>query len=294
VTPRAALRADLIRALGYHLPLLVDLNPVRGLIPVGVDCTPENIVPDLEVGLPCHPRDPSTGSIAAIATIGRSWYTGADLSWRWRGDASWLSASYTWSRAEDLGSDPLRGGISLPPQSDDLSLERGPSDGDVSHRFVVAADFPLPWMGLRASGTVQLASGIPFNVTTGQDDNVDGILNDRPEGVGRNTGEHTPIGAIAGVRAAADTVYQAAGEPSLPPFGALRQPSFSQVDLGVYRPFTIGSRSGRGSVYLQVFNLLDSDNRGLVEGRAVSRFLGAPVALAGPPRTAELGLRLAY
>ena len=38
---------------------------------------------------------------------------------------------------------------------------------------------------------VSLASGAVFNVTTGVDDNMDGILTDRPEGVGRNSGEST-------------------------------------------------------------------------------------------------------
>jgi hypothetical protein len=32
-------------------------------------------------------------------------------------------------------------------------------------------------------------SGIPFNITTGRDDNGDGLALDRPAGISRNTGQ---------------------------------------------------------------------------------------------------------
>ena len=280
-----AIQAGMLRAQGYHVPLMLDLNPVSGLIPVGVDCTAANIVPDLDYGgIPCHLADPRTGSIAAITTEGRSWYTALDLGYRLASDEAWLSASYTWSEAEDLGFDPLKNGISLPPDSQNLSGERGRSDGDRRHRLVLSGDTPLPWLGLRVSGTLQLASGLPFNVTTGTDDNLDGILSDRPAGVGRNTGDGTPLGPVNALRE----------EAGLAPVAALNEPTFAQADLRVHRPFEWDSGRRHGSFFLQVINLLDRENGGAIEGRAVSRSFGQVTTLAGPPRTVEVGFRIGH
>ena len=72
-----AFRADLVRALGYNLPLMKDLNPVAGLIEgvygfpllLGLEseCPVDLIDPDVDVGVPCHANDPSRGSMAALA-----------------------------------------------------------------------------------------------------------------------------------------------------------------------------------------------------------------------------------
>lgn len=263
---RGLLSMGVTRALGYHMPLLKDLNPV-----VSID----------DLGIPVH-RDPQVGSIAAVVTEGRTWYTGVDLAWRWQGRGSWYSASYTWSRSDDLGPDPLKGGISLPPQSEDLSLEKGRADSDRRHRLVLAGASRLPWWGLRLSGMLQLASGTPFDVTTGRDENRDGQTNDRPPGIGRNTGEDSPLAPINELRR----------EVGLPEVERLREPSFAQLDLRLGKGFTFPD--GRGEVFLQVFNLLDTGNLGPVEGRVISRDFGDPIGLAGPPRTWELGLRVSF
>jgi hypothetical protein len=295
---RMALRVDVIRALGYHLPLIKDLNPVSGLVSgiYGLPlltgeltaCPVEDIDPTLDVGVPCHALDPETGSIAAIVTEGRSWYTGLNLDWLWRRSDSWLQASYTLSRAENLGSDPLKGGISLPPDSTDLSGERGRADGDRLHRLVLSGDSALPFWQVRAAAVLQLSSGMPYNITTGQDDNLDGILNDRPPGIDRNAGQSGSVDAVNAVRD--QPVVPLAPLDSLP-----REPTFFQIDLRLYRSFGFGTgRRGAAQAFLQIFNLLDRENVGLVEGRAISPNFGEPVLLAGPPRTVELGLKVAY
>jgi len=186
--------------LGYHLALLRDLNP-----PIGKD--PQ--------GVPIH-RDGTVGSIAAIVTEGRSWYSGLSLSYHHRGGNAWCSAGYTVSRSEDFGPDPLKGGISLPPDSDNITGERALSDSDRRHRFVFVGETPLRWLGLRASGTIQIASPTPFNVTTGRDENLDGISTDRPAGVRRNTGSSTPLDPINAVRQDANILRQEVGLPPLP------------------------------------------------------------------------------
>lgn len=272
---RGAWSANVVRAVGYHQPRMRDLNPI-------VD--PSNVF-----GLPEH-ADPNVGSIAAVVTEGRSWYTGVELGWKWRGEASWHSLSYTWSRSEDDGPDPLTGGIYLPPRPaspspgayyDSFAFERGRSTYDRRHRFVVAGEAPLPWMGLRISAVGQYMSGAPFNVTTGRDENSDGITTDRPEGVGRNSGADTPLEPVNALRA----------RFGLDPIGRLRERPLVQVDLRLTRPFVF-RRRGTGELFLQVFNAFDRLNVGQVEGRVTARNFGEPITAAGPPRTLEVGLKL--
>ena len=91
------------------------------------------------------------------------------------------------------------GGLfSLPADNYDLRSERGPADFDRRHRFSLAAIYRLP-LTVRLSGIVSLSSSLPFNITTGFDDNQDTVANDRPPGVGRNTG-HGPGSANVDVR----------------------------------------------------------------------------------------------
>lgn len=269
VGPHGSIRADVVRAQGYHLPLFRDLNP-----PKGVDL----------LGLPNHSADPSVGSIAAIVTEGRSWYNGLELAWRWRGRGGWWAASYTLSKAEDLGPDPLKGGIYL-PQSENLADEKGRSDSDRRHRVVLSGECGLPLMGLRLSGVFQASSGVPFNVTTGTDDNLDGITSDRPHGVGRNTGSDTPLGPVNRLRA----------ENGLPRIESLDEPDFLQLDLRLWKSFLL-KKDGKAeaAVFLQVFNVFDRFNEGPVEGRVTSRKFGEPIGQVGPPRTIETGLRASF
>src|SRR5262249_30476704 len=46
--------------------------------------------------------------------------------------------------------------------------------------------------GIRMQMTMNASSGAPFNITTGFDDNRDGVVNDRPAGLGRDA-DLTPI-----------------------------------------------------------------------------------------------------
>ncbi len=293
VKGHGAWSVNAVQALGYHLPLMRDLNPVVQVF------RPEWPYPGVQPDLPTLPihRDNNTGSIAAVTTEGRSWYRGLDLGWRWQGENGWHRFSYTWSKAEDLGPDPLKNGIYLPPtpgivnatsgeilasNSDNLMSEKARSDNDRRHRFVASGEMGLPWLGLRLSGVFQFMSGAPFNVTTGGDENVDGITTDRPDGIGRNTGDKTPLDLLNAFRVA----------KGLPAVTSLHEPSFVQIDARLSRPFAFGQRKGGGEVYLQVFNLLNRYNPGPIEGRARAANFGQPIGQIGPPRTFELGMRL--
>jgi hypothetical protein len=286
---RASWSANLIRVRGFNLPMMKDLNPVACFLnghddprdPCANPDTPEDVLDYRK--FPIH-EDPNTGSIAAVVTEGESWYTGLDLSWKWFGRKNWYSASYTLSKAEDMGPDPLKGGIYLPPDSANLSAEKGRSDHDRRHRFVLAAESPLPWWGMRVSGVLRVASGVPFNVTTGTDVNLDGIKSDRPPGIGRNTGAETDLAVVNAIRA----------DEGLDPVTQVEEPWLAQLDLRLTKPFAWSNRKGGGQFYVQIFNVLDRENYGLIEGRATAANFGRPIGIAGPPRTVELGMQVEF
>lgn len=106
-----------------------------------------------------------------------------------------LLGSYTWSHALD-NVDP-----DVPGQAPNLDAFTGPVEyGDAifdqRNRFVLSGVYSGPW-AVRVGGVLTLASGLPYNITTGADNSGDGQTSDRPviNGVviGRNTGRGTPI-----------------------------------------------------------------------------------------------------
>src|SRR4029453_6247790 len=61
----------------------------------------------------------------------------------------------------------------------------GTASDDVRHRVFGFGRVRI-MKGVSLSGLLRLESGPPYDVTTGQDDNGHGIVNDRPEGTARN------------------------------------------------------------------------------------------------------------
>ena len=95
-----------------------------------------------------------------------------------------LKAQYTYSRSYDNTDGPL----ALPADSRNLGPEWGRSDTDMRHRLVLSGTSDLP-KSFRLGLMFVANSGPPFNITTGTDNNHDGVANDRPVGVTRNTGD---------------------------------------------------------------------------------------------------------
>jgi Carboxypeptidase regulatory-like domain len=106
-----------------------------------------------------------------------------------------LMAQYTLSRTVDdsgglgnLGLLDIGGTSSLPSDNYNLRADRGRADFDRRHRLNAAGSYNLP-KGIRLGTILSITSGMPFNIITGTDDNHDTVVNDRPPGVGRNTGK---------------------------------------------------------------------------------------------------------
>lgn len=78
------------------------------------------------------------------------------------------------------------GATSLPSNNLNPDVDWGPSRQDIRHRFQVQGTVPLVY-GVRVTPNFNVQSGVPYNQTTGFDDNNDGAFNDRPDGVTRNS-----------------------------------------------------------------------------------------------------------
>jgi hypothetical protein len=111
-----------------------------------------------------------------------------------------LLASYVWSHTIDNVDPDAPGGNPNDPNFAGRT-EKGNAIYDQRHRFVLSGDYMGPWR-LTVGGIATLASGLPFNYTTGANNSGDtGGTTDRPviDGVvvGRNTGRGRPIYEIA-------------------------------------------------------------------------------------------------
>jgi hypothetical protein len=71
------------------------------------------------------------------------------------------------------------GSSSFPANPYDIAADYGRSMMDVRHRFALGGSIVTKF-NLRFSPFITVRSGIPFNITTGQDVNGDSIFNDRP------------------------------------------------------------------------------------------------------------------
>jgi len=71
------------------------------------------------------------------------------------------------------------GAYTIPSNSLDLASDFGASDGDRRHEIVAGVTAMLP-RGVTVDASLTVASGQPFDITTGRDDNGDSYFSDRP------------------------------------------------------------------------------------------------------------------
>lgn len=109
--------------------------------------------------------------------------------------------SYTYSNAINTLEPDTPASLQDPNDANLLGRsERAQSVLNQRHRAVIAGWWRLPGR-IDAGGTASLASGRPYNITTGLDNNGDGSTSDRPvvDGsvIGRNLGRGSPIYDVA-------------------------------------------------------------------------------------------------
>lgn len=217
--------------------------------------------------------DPNWGNIGRFESAGDSYYNGLVVSFNKRA-ARWanMRVSYTLSKTTDDAGNFF---FSTPQNNFNLRDDMGRSDNDQRHRLVVSGSFQAPEKGKeeglrRALHGFQLsyiytyASRLPFNVLLGSDRNFDTNNNDRPLGVGRNTG---------------------------------RGFDFASLDMRLSRRFRITERFGL-EVMAESFNLFNRANFGVPNntygpGSSPLATFGQPTA-AFDPRQFQFGLKLSF
>jgi hypothetical protein len=128
--------------------------------------------------------EPTVGTVTQFESTGRSRSDRLNVSLNYRVPQTriFMGGNYTLGMVRNHAD----GATSLPANSLNPDAEWGPSSQDVRHRLNANVNVPAPF-GIRASVNANAQSAAPYTITTGRDDNLDGVVNDRPAGVTRNS-----------------------------------------------------------------------------------------------------------
>ena len=288
------LTKDLTLALAYvgskgsHLILRRNINqPVDGARPY----------PALSSESPILPGTP-LGNITEGEGCGNSSYNALWVTANQRlAHGLQFNASYTWSKSLDYNSFSTEGVVVQ--NSNDLVGDRGLSDFDASHRFVVSAIYELPFRrnrmveGWQLAAIVQAQSGNPVNIATGNS-TVNGVPNTlRPDVTG-------PIN----ITGRAEQWFDTTAFTAVPRFGNLGRnvvigPGFNNTDFSIIKNTKLGEgiRVQFRAEFFDVFNHANFGMPGFVVGTpgfgriTSTRF---PTGESGSSRQVQFALKLLY
>jgi hypothetical protein len=203
--------------------------------------------------------NPNLGQIREMQSEGYQKSAGLELTFRGK-PSKWFAgqAQYTYGKTYNNTS-----GITyFPGNSYNPAGDWARSDNDRRHKFDLLAS-SQPTRCFTAGAALSVYSGKPVNITTGADNNQDGIVNDRPAGVLRNT---------------------------------LPGPGMIELDLNLAHDFALfKSRKEARTliVALNSFNVLNHPNDVTYVGIVTSPFFGHAVT-ALPPRRMQLDVQFKF
>ncbi len=201
-------------------------------------------------------------------------YKAIVLKARKRYSNGWMvDASYTWSEARDSNSNE-RSTTSYPMDQYDLSSSWGPSNFDVTHKFVLSGSYQLPWE-MMISGIIYIRSGFPYSAMDGRDTNTDG----------ESGNEFALLETSPGV-------YFRHGR------NTFNQPYYRNLDLRLSKIFSFG-RNLEFEIMFDMFNVTNEDNWYTTNDSLVSRYGDieddfGELNRVGQPRSYQIGARLRF
>jgi hypothetical protein len=139
---------------------------------------------------------PNDGNIVQIESTANSSFRILSLNLSHFSPRLQLFVSYNLSRATNEVGSPF----SFPSDNYNLRADSGPSLFDSHHSILVLATLKPP-KRVRLGTFFYDDFPLPYNITTGLDDNGDTVNNDRPLGVGRNSARGTAGRRVWDVRA---------------------------------------------------------------------------------------------
>jgi len=196
------------------------------------------------------------------------------------------NVNYLFMRSTNEADSPF----SLPSNNFNLRADRGPSANDFHHLISAFINKRLK-KGFAASAIVQATSALPYNITTGFDDNKDTVINDRPLGVKRNSARGAPrweIGSRFSWGKDFGPEQQAAGGPQVRMVRIGGGDGAAPPSIGMG-----GTKKYHLEFYAQAFNLLNHTNLGVFNGVQTSPYFGQATSAQGPRRM-EIGTRFNF
>jgi len=183
---------------------------------------------------------------------------------------------------DEWGPAATGGAVFVPPFA--LGPTAPPPGVDVRHRLNAFLNNQVIRNAIMSFG-INTSSAPPYTLLTGRDDNNDGVFNDRPAGVGRNTLRatgQTNIVLLAGYQFAFGTI-------SLPPgVGVFGGGGAAQV-----RTFDQGNKRYRMLLFVQAQNLTNQRNYAGYSGTLTSPFFGRPTTVSGM-RKVDIGISMQF
>ncbi len=234
---------------------------------------------------------PDAGTITQLESTGRLEVNRLTMNANYRFPATRTMLGMFWilSSTKNHADNPL----SLPADSRNPDAEWGPAAQDARHRLFTMFNFPLP-KGVRGNIMSQAQSGLPYTITTGRDDNRDGVSNDRPAGVGRNTERGTWRWDL---NARISRGFGFGGDRQATPGGGpIIQRRVGGDGEGGGPVMMMAEQSNkrfRIDFYVQGSNLLNRTNFLNFSGNLQSPFFGV-ASSAGPARRVEGGMQFAF
>jgi len=197
------------RDLGRNTSLTVGYQHLRGLHVIlshNVNVPTLTAAQAALLGIPNLGRpDPNFANISQFESAGDSYYNAMTVALNKRA-TRWATFRFSYTLAKAID-DTGNFFFSTPQDNFNFLADRGLSDNDQRHRIALSGTLEMP-QGLydsrirKAIDHWQLgyiftyASAYPFNIVTGNDRNNDTTVNDRPVGVGRNTGKTFPYSSL--------------------------------------------------------------------------------------------------
>jgi hypothetical protein len=183
-----------------------------------------------------------------------------------------IYGNYVWTSA----SNNTDGDFILPPGGT-LADQWAPSLLDIPSRLTFSF-ISLQIRRTQISGTVSQQSGLPYTETTGFDANGDGIFNDRPAGVGRNTLRAQDQWALSMY-----VGYTVSFRKRAVAITGVRATAFTGSSVSNVAAFSDNVRY-RMTFSVQAQNLTNRDNFAGYSGVLTSPFFGRPTFVLNPRR----------
>lgn len=171
------------------------------------------------------------------------------------------------------------------PATGDLAAEWGPAGNDVRHRLNASLNNQIV-RNVLVSFNVGTHTPEAYTLLTGRDDNEDGIFNDRPSGVGRNTlraSGQTTINMFVAYQFAFGKTQQ------LPPGVGI----FGGGNSAQVRTFDQGAARYRLQLFVAAQNLTNETNYFGYSGTMTSPFFAKPTTVRGM-RKIDVGIGLSF